>query len=1062
MNMDSNWAILNISPTEDREAIKRAYMRQLPKYNPEDDPQAFLSLRSAYEEILKQLDKPNELEDIGPMALFMQRVEGLYRDFARRCDVEEWKDLLKDDLCMRLDMEDLTSARILVFLMNHYYLPYPVWVLLDKHFGWQGKEAILKQDFPANYIDFVITSTQFNSFNYDLFVIDPDQLFHIDDPQYDRWLWLFYEMEALLHNPNEQAFLEMKQEIEAMPIRHVYYDLQKARIHILNGEAEAALAITAPIFEEMPNDTRARYVHALTLDKLAKSLEAQELFQSLLEENPEDYGAKKGLIESMMNSDDHESYEKARHMLLEILDEYPYNPFALHSFRLITEKLVLLYEEKYEENPKEMDTVLSLAKHYLNSYQHEKCQKILEVQEFPQSARYYEYLADCYAAAGEFERAIQLYEKNISLEKGYRNYVKFVSALVDAEKFGQALVCVEEALQHKDEDRLSLAYLYDNKGIILHRLDQYSEALLAFDAGIELNSQSAHIYIHKARTYQQMLRLTEALSCCEQAIAIFPYTTEAYTIQMEIFYDADLFDKMLDLSSQADQVGFESPRVLYHKACALRMLGRKEEAGEILTELLEAEFDEGYRDFFYVEKAYIAVADGDNEAALSYITKAIDINGDYPYRYIFLGSTYRFLRRYTAAFEVYNELLDKFPGYTHALMGRGDVYFDQENYKCARADYKAVIDANEHSERAYNKIIDSYEREGRYVEAYEWAERALQFFEDVENHLRMCWLLGKTNRQDETGAAYQRVIKQFPDDERAYRNFGMFLRNMERYTEAKRQYEISLEKEKNQPYLYAEIAYCLAYENRFDEALAILDKGESLHPGQSGDIYMRKGLILHKMDRQEQSLEFLLKAMECEKEIAGHWNMSYLYSLIGTKYVSKFNDANQAMKYFRIALEKNPENAEAIISIGDIYLYYHKDYSEALAHYEHALSIDPEEQLAYLGRALAYRQLKRYLRANRDFKKALSLLQEKIKTEKEYRFFKIQIALCYIGLRKYNLARKMLFDEIKEGGRGLDECYYGIGLSYERQRKYREAADYYNKAIQISNAVQYREALKRL
>ena len=74
--MNKIWEILNIEPTKDKAAIKRAYALLARKYNPEDEPEKYQELHEAYKQALfladhtgieiHRLDEPEDTQQTNP------------------------------------------------------------------------------------------------------------------------------------------------------------------------------------------------------------------------------------------------------------------------------------------------------------------------------------------------------------------------------------------------------------------------------------------------------------------------------------------------------------------------------------------------------------------------------------------------------------------------------------------------------------------------------------------------------------------------------------------------------------------------------------------------------------------------------------------------------------------------------------------------------------------------------------------------------------------------------------------------------------------------------------
>ena len=149
---------LQIQETKDKDAIKAAYRRLLPKTNPEDDPEGFKVLRQAYEEAMRYADRPEEKQmsaveqDDSPVGLWIRQADQIYQCFSKRVDLEQWKALLQDDICQALDLADEVEKKFLIFLMSHFRMPQEVWKLLDQEFHIVERKQQLMEIFPKEYI----------------------------------------------------------------------------------------------------------------------------------------------------------------------------------------------------------------------------------------------------------------------------------------------------------------------------------------------------------------------------------------------------------------------------------------------------------------------------------------------------------------------------------------------------------------------------------------------------------------------------------------------------------------------------------------------------------------------------------------------------------------------------------------------------------------------------------------------------------------------------------------------------------------------------------------------
>ena len=92
------WNILKIDKTKDKSLIKSAYYNILTSVNPEDNPEDFKNLRTAYEEAIKytETNENNDIKKNTSLDLWLEKVKNIYDNFSLRMDVKKWTEITNE------------------------------------------------------------------------------------------------------------------------------------------------------------------------------------------------------------------------------------------------------------------------------------------------------------------------------------------------------------------------------------------------------------------------------------------------------------------------------------------------------------------------------------------------------------------------------------------------------------------------------------------------------------------------------------------------------------------------------------------------------------------------------------------------------------------------------------------------------------------------------------------------------------------------------------------------------------------------------------------------------
>ncbi len=127
------------------------------------------------------------------------------------------------------------------------------------------------------------------------------------------------------------------------------------------------------------------------------------------------------------------------------------------------------------------------------------------------------------ATARDYERAVSMYDRALTLNPSPEAYYKRANCLKDLGQLDAAIASYNQAIEHK----LDYAYAYCNRGVVQQALGLTSEALISYDRSIALDPADPIAHYNRALLLQECSRWDEALESYERAIAVNPDYADA-------------------------------------------------------------------------------------------------------------------------------------------------------------------------------------------------------------------------------------------------------------------------------------------------------------------------------------------------------------------------------------------------------------------------------------------------------------------------------------------------------------------------------------------------------
>lgn len=372
--------------------------------------------------------------------------------------------------------------------------------------------------------------------------------------------------------------------------------------------------------------------------------------------------------------------------------------------------------------------------------------------------------ADILRDLGQIDRAIDDLEKALAAEPENVEALHEYGALLFAQGLTDAAIAAfERAIALNQNDALSYAELgrimllvgereqadrnfntaksikpdiaqdYKWRGFEATLNEDYDAAIANYDVAILLDPEDESFYADRAEAYEAMGDKDKAeadrkrKASLEHASAEFDrLTDEGWSL-----YEADEFEKAIDVITQALMIRPLDTYALWLRAISYEMMEDYESAIADLDKAISINPEDAS---YYLYRANSYAGLGQVDKALADYDMSLSLERD-AYTYEMRARANAMAGRLDDAIADYTSALELDPEYDTALRGRGDMYWEVEQYEAAVADYTRAIEIDPEYVSAISGRAYALMSLGRFEDAEKDLTRALRL--DPDNH----WIL---------------------------------------------------------------------------------------------------------------------------------------------------------------------------------------------------------------------------------------------------------------------------------------------------------------------------------
>lgn len=774
MNINEAFAILDMAVTKDENAIRGAYHRLLAVNNPEDNPEGFKRLREAYEVACEYARTPDEESgdnqeeyDLStPVGRWANDIMKIYNSISRRCNIEEWRQLLKSDICYDLDYCEEAKWELFRILARYFRVPNEVYKLLDDTYGIVENEQEFNEHLPVEFVNYMKECIDQKGFDFQFFE-------GADDADYDTFREYLYQMESAVYSGDIENVKDYIKVIESTGIRHPQYTEVLARYYALTGDNEKAIECANEVINDerlaKAEDTEGYMVISAEVLMMAGD---KEHARDILEEY-----SKKGkyyVCERCLSK-----YYLEKDMLNEAIIhiDKAMDIAMTEELHEIAQEIDVRYIDRYEKEAEEgsldEENFSNLMYAYLHMEQPAKALELIAAnKEFMDNIdKHYKILIslslaneDCHKAmeyaksyAKKLENELEkgIYEEDETEEIKKRNlvyaYGSMANILVEQgqNEYEQSDKEAEHECYLQAYEKCKIARKYGEHNIqmmsleadILYLLNEFEKSCDICDEILGINENVFEAVTKKQRGCFRLGRSQEVIDLFYRAKAMYAKRPIIYAYAVREFLKYNQVEDARSILEQAYEaeikeeyairaveqlVKYSETQDVKEKIDIINSLPNYIEEGE------KERYDElaAYLSYFYVIEVYEhrAAFKVEDDELIKYINKALDFDDRSPAYLSMAGTLYKSFGKYDEAMEYYKRIKEIYGDSRNVELDFADLYIEQDKSDEAVEAIKKAEELGAEEPYTHRYIAYRYDRLAENIHNAKWCRDSIRHY----------------------------------------------------------------------------------------------------------------------------------------------------------------------------------------------------------------------------------------------------------------------------------------------------------------------------------------------